>query len=336
MLKSRSRVSGKSRGIVPGMPHGSIQAYNRWMNDRRERVKKFEDCCLENGFRELAPHVFERSGNFPATVTLTTLVHGNEIGGIEVFIKLLEEIRSGKIKLRTNLRLILANVEAYYADKRFIESDMNRSFGIDDPKTKEEIRAKEIEKYLDDSDVLVDIHQTIGATKTPFFIFELDEASYNFARHLHSSLPIVTYAKKRDFKGKTSTGYLIGKNKIAVTIETGQKAVEDIQISLGLEIVRKALHTDFSRPLPSSPFANTFTFSQVISNPDRSLEMVKVYQNFDPVRNGELMAKNKTTEVFAETDGVVLFAKYGDYAKTSVELALVLRPVQDLKELSNS
>lgn len=305
------------------------------MKERLERVKNFKESCLGNGFRELAPHVFEFSGNFPKTVTLSTLIHGNEIGGIEVFLKLLEEIRSGKIKLKANLRLILGNVDAYYADKRFIESDMNRSFGLDDPKTREEKRARDLERFLDETDVLVDIHQTIGATKTPFFIFELDENSYHFARHLHQTLPIVTYAKKREFKGKTSTGYLISKNKIAVTIETGQKAVEDTQISLGLEIVRKTLSTDFSMPLPESPFSSTFTFSQVISNPDRSLEMVKVFRNFDPVKKGELLAKNEKTEIVAETDGVVLFAKYGDYAKTSIELALVLRPVQSLKELSN-
>ncbi len=214
-------------------------------SDRIEKIKLFKEACIKAGLSELAENVFELKGPFSKTLTISTLIHGNEIGGIEVLLNLLEEIQSKKLIPRQNLRLILGNVEAYYEDKRSLESDMNRSFGLDKPQTREELRAHEIEKYLQDSDVLIDIHQTIGPTNTPFFIFEFEENSYQLARYLHQTLPIVTYTRKRDFKGMTSTGYTISNRGMAVTIETGQKAIEETQISLGLAITRKAIETEW-------------------------------------------------------------------------------------------
>ncbi len=303
--------------------------------DRTERVIEFQDRCLVAGMKELAPYVYELKGPFSKTLTIATLVHGNEIGGIEVLLQILEEIRSQKLSLKSNLRLILGNVDAYFEDKRYLESDMNRAFGSEDRKSKEELRAHELETYLQDTDVLIDIHQTIGATKTPFFIFEYDEESYHLARYLHPTLPVVTNTKKRDFQGKTSTGYTISKGGMAVTLETGQKIIEDTQISLALEISRIAIETDFGDSLPVSPLSHIYTFSQIIHNPDRSLEMVKQFVNFDPIKKDEVLARNSLREVRSEVDGVILFAKYGDYAKTTSELALILGPVHDKKDLKS-
>lgn len=300
---------------------------------RREKVDKFNSACIEAGFKEIGNQVYELKGPFAKTLTLCTLIHGNEIGGMEVFLNLLDMIKSKELVPSSNLRLMLGNVEAYYADKRFLESDLNRSFGIQNPETMEEKRASELEPFLKDTDVLIDIHQTIGPTSTPFFIFEFEENSYNFARHLNKDVPVVTYTTKRAHKGKTTTGYVIQNDALAVTIETGQKGIEDTQISLGLEIVCKAIRMSFEQTFPVSPFTNTYTFHQIIHNPDGSLEMTKQLSNFDKVQMGELLARNHQQEVFSEVDGVVLFPKYGDYAKKSVELSLILKPVNSREEL---
>lgn len=304
---------------------------------REERVKKlrtFNKACREAGFKEVAPYVFERCGPFSKTLTLCTLIHGNEVGGIEVFIDLLNKIQSEKVILRSNLRFMLGNVEAYCEDKRYLETDMNRSFGLDEHRTKEELRAHELEKFLIDTDVLVDLHQTIGPTSTAFFIFEFEEQTYNLARYLHKKIPIVTYTQSRPFKGKTSTGYIIDKGGMGVTLETGQKGIEDVQLSLGLQIAIKAIINNFKIDLPSIPLTNTYTFSQIIINPDRDLELIKHFENFDPIVKGELLAKNSFKEVRSEVNGVILFPKYSAYAKTAPELALVLKKVNSIDDFS--
>lgn len=299
-------------------------------DERLERVIQFRQGCAKAKFIELGPNVFELKGPFSKTLTLCTLVHGNEVGGIEILLKLLDEIVRNNLVIKSNIRMILGNVDAYYEDKRFLESDLNRSFKIESKhQTREELRALELEKFLNDSDVLIDIHQTIGPTTTAFFIFEFEQASYNLARFLNQNLPIVISANKRQFEGVTSTAYVISKKGMALTIETGQKLIEETQISLGLEIARKAIQTDFGKALPSSPIENTYTFSQIINNPDGGFELTRKFQNFDSVTKGELLARNTEKEIFCEFDGKILFPKYGEYARTSMELALILKPFED-------
>lgn len=294
---------------------------------RIQKVQKLKNLCLKAQFHELAQNVYELKGPFSKTLTLCTLIHGNEIGGLEVFFSLLEDIQSKKLNIQSNLRLVLGNVDAFYEDKRFLETDMNRSFDLTETKTNEEKRAKELEPYFSSSDILIDIHQTIGATETPFFIFEYEERSYNLARYLNQTLPIVTHNKKRQFKGKTSTAYMISQGRMGITVETGQKGIEDTQISLGLEIARKAIETDFSTPIESFPVSNTFTFHQIIPNPNGSLELTRKMINFEKVTKNEVLARGDGAEVRSEVDGVVLFPKYGAYAKASIELALILKSI---------
>ena len=302
---------------------------------RIQKVQKFKDLCLEAQFQELAPNVYELKGPFSKTLTLCTLIHGNEIGGLEVFFNVVEDIKNKKLNIKSNLRLILGNVEAYYEDKRFLETDMNRSFGLSEVLTSEEKRAKELEVFLNSTDILVDIHQTIGPCESPFFIFEYEDRSYNLARYLNQSMPIVTHNKKRNFKGKTSTAYMVSKNLMGVTIETGQKGIDDTQIDLGLELSRKAIETDFTKPMDDFPVTNTFTFHQIIQNPNGSLELIRNMINFDKVKKNEVLAKGTGSEVASEVDGVVLFPKYGAYAKKSIELVLILKSVGSKIEIIN-
>ncbi len=298
-------------------------------SERKERVNKFREICRKNGLQELASDVFEFKGPFTHTLTISTLIHGNEVGGLEVMLKLLEEIESKSLVVKSNLRLILGNVEAYFEDKRFIETDLNRAFGLAEHSKKEELRAREFERFLQETDVLIDIHQTIGPTSTPFFIFEFEKKSYDLARFLHPTLPIVVINKKRSFQGKTSTAFAISSGAMAITIETGQKAIEETQISLGLAVARKAIGTDFSPGLPASPLSHTYTSAQIINNPDGSLQLENSFSNFDSVKKGELLARNETEKIYAEVDGKILFPKYGEYAKASKELALILKPIKD-------
>lgn len=301
--------------------------------ERIEKVKQFDTSCESGNFTKLAPHVYELKGPFSKTLTLCTLIHGNEIGGIEIFLNLLKMIHSKKIIPRSNLRFILGNINAYYEDKRYLETDLNRSFNLDNPTTLDELRAREIERFLKDSDVFIDIHQTIGPTNSPFFIFEFDQKSYNLAKFLNPELPVVTNTKKRAFKGMTSTAYTISNGVTGITLETGQKGIEDTQITLGFSIARKAIESDFETAIPKAPLSNTYTFSQIIDNHDGSLELVKQFTNFDIVKKGELLAKNEEKEILSQVDGVILFPKYGAYARASIELALILKNVQTEADL---
>lgn len=304
--------------------------------ERAEKLKKFRDLCLSCGFQELAPHVYELKTKGTKTLTFSALIHGNEIGGLEILIDTVKLIQAKKIIPQSHLRLIIGNKSAYFQDVRYVETDMNRSFGLDKHDNEEELRAKELEPFILSSNIFLDFHQTVGPCSTGFFIFEYSDKSYDLARHLHPTLPIVTHNKKRAFKGQTSTAFTKTAGIMGVTIETGQKGHDDAQTALGMQLAIQALKTNFEEALPTAKVSHTFTFHQIVLNPDGEMEMAKRFYNFDAVKKGEVLAKDSKHEVSSETDGVILFPKYGDYARKTPELALVLKPVQARNEISRN
>ena len=270
----------------------------------------------------------------PKTLSLSAIVHGNEIGGLEVVLKLLSEMQKG-FKPKVNIRFFLGNLWAYEANKRLLQKDMNRSFLLDQPEGQEEKRAAEIIKHVHGSDVLIDLHQTIEPTKSPFFAFNFSEKNYLFARSI-SDMPVVCYKAFSGLsKGVGLANAATKMGLVGMTIETGEKGIFEEQTKLGYELVLKTIQVlerkDSVRD--SAPVEKVFTWGHTINNPDFSLHLVKQWQNFDEVTQGELLAKSPEHSVTSPISGPVLFPKYGENQKHSLELIRVLKPVHHWSDL---
>lgn len=79
--------------------------------------------------------------------------HGNELLGV----KLVELLVKKPIE---NVDTLIANPRAVAAGSRFIESDINRSFGVQRMATYETARAAQIQKITAGYDVVLDFHNT--------------------------------------------------------------------------------------------------------------------------------------------------------------------------------
>ena len=90
-------------------------------------------------------------------ILLIGATHGNEVLGVQVYQELLEK-RSEAIR---SIDFIIGNPRAYVAGKRYIECDLNRSYGSFGDMY-EQCRAREIEEYvkLTNPDIILDIHTT--------------------------------------------------------------------------------------------------------------------------------------------------------------------------------
>ena len=66
--------------------------------------------------------------NLTPNVLLSVGVHGDETGPIEVLAHLLDSLRQTPQALAANLLLVVGNVDAIKAGKRFIDADLNRMF----------------------------------------------------------------------------------------------------------------------------------------------------------------------------------------------------------------
>lgn len=108
-------------------------------------------------------HTFIVDSGVPGpTLVVLGAVHGNEPAGVKASIELTEEIESGNYKLQNGkIVFILGNPKAYAADSRFVEENLNRTFGENIKETLESKRAKAIKDFvlsLDNVTGLIDLH----------------------------------------------------------------------------------------------------------------------------------------------------------------------------------
>lgn len=73
---------------------------------------------------------------------------------------------------------LIANPLAKERNVRYIETDLNRSFGAKTPVSYEEKRAIELEKILSEYDLVVDIHRTTAQTKFCGIVTKPEDAVY--------------------------------------------------------------------------------------------------------------------------------------------------------------
>lgn len=100
-------------------------------------------------------------------VALTALVHGNEVCGAQALWRVLQDRPA---PARGRLTIVFCNLEAYRRlddtnkdDRRCVDEDLNRVWGrIDAPATPDDTyetrRAREILPWVQDADVLLDLH----------------------------------------------------------------------------------------------------------------------------------------------------------------------------------
>lgn len=104
-------------------------------------------------------------------------LHGNEPTGFEV-VGLLHA------KKQEGIQAIAGNIQAQKLNKRFIETDLNRSFNSQYPSSLEELRAQEIKIEIKPNTLLLDIHNTKAAQNSCVIITRKpDILAYSIAEY---------------------------------------------------------------------------------------------------------------------------------------------------------
>lgn len=92
-------------------------------------------------------------------------VHGNELLGVQL-VKLLKQMPLEGVDV------CIANPRAVKTNKRFAETDLNRSFGKHSPLSYEEKRARSLQKICANYDVVFDFHNTLTSLNDCAFVGE--------------------------------------------------------------------------------------------------------------------------------------------------------------------
>lgn len=126
--------------------------------------------------------IFDSWKSWPTSLVVG-MVHGNELIGTHVLDKVRTILSKGTY--RWKIMTLIWNPDAYRENKRFIDQDLNRSFGAYDTTNTEIRRAKEIKQFFETRNTPIDYVYDIHSTPTesePMIICTDNPRSIDIAR----------------------------------------------------------------------------------------------------------------------------------------------------------
>lgn len=190
-------------------------------------------------------------------ITITCCVHGDEIFGLEVFRRL-----SLDTERKNGLKLILVNEEAVIAKKRFLETDLNRSFPGRTDGSHEEKLALELLPHARTAQSLLDIHTTTSDIRMTPIVTDLNDET----RRIISFTDSEEVALMGEDMARRS---LIGQAKAGVSLEFNEVyAKTEEAFGIVLDVVDGLLENKTATAKPRRIFHITGTIPRTNAIPE--------------------------------------------------------------------
>lgn len=270
------------------------------------------------------PYAWVKNGKQPGpTVTVLGGVHGNETVGVQIVHDLLqEEVQKG------TLQLALGNLSAITAGKRFIDKDLNRSFGHPVAGVRESVRANHLKALLGQTDLLLDVHSTMKPSHPFLAIPDVEHLHHPFMS-LVASLGIPTIVTGKglfppDGEPIYADTFVEASGGFSVTIEAGwsedpkimevKKGISRALAELGILDMPKLLqesdgsHTEGvvdSKEVVSLQIWDAYW--NVLADPGFSF--IQDWGNFQQLSEGTVFASTADGNLFVPEDSIILFPK---------------------------
>ncbi len=236
-------------------------------------------------------------------------VHGNEKCGVDALNKILPSL----VIQRGRFLIAYGNPRAIEQNVRFTDANLNRLFRPDDKlSAKEKVsyeytRAQFLKKYLDQADVLLDIHASSVPKSKRFVICEKN------AKEIVKYLPVDLIVSGFDDVEPGGTDYYMNSaGKTGICLECGymedsesaQIAEESIFAFLkarGHVINDLVPQKQFYVRMYEKYFAKTNSFT-----------LSKSFENFEAIGENQLIGIDGQEKVKASKQGLILFAHNGN------------------------
>lgn len=278
------------------------------------KLEQFRQKMKEVGSSEIAEHCyFLGDTEAPLEIVVSVGIHGDEVAGIEAVLRVINSYGYNIAHSEKKVAFVLGNPRAISLNRRFSDIDLNRCFGSEQGNKYENIRASVLLSAIQNTQYLLDIHQTIEPTSRPFGIFPNDLRSIDFFRSLKVIEDVVlTDIQKSVYGGYSFDEYMISKKSaVAVTAEVGSISNPVSSVRIAEDLIIGALQ--YLQIIPghvsSVPELNFWKQKQKIPN-GKNLVLVDGFINFDSVKKGQVLAFDGEIPVTAYHDGIILFPKY--------------------------
>jgi succinylglutamate desuccinylase len=283
----------------------------------KDLLTAFEHRALENPGP--VPHsVSFTSGLHDRSLFICSALHGDEVGSIPAILRIIDDIKNQNIKFDGTITFALGNIEAIKINKRFVTEDMNRIFNKNSQDTVDATRVQEIKKLITSHSIFIDLHQTIGPTKSPFYVIRGAEENMQLATIIEAApLAMLVEAEANDKARMTSTAYAANHDITSFTLELSQKGYSLKAEELAYSTISKIIHTVDKNP------KQTWKNLAAQKKPLNVITIEYSHEFTDPAMrlhpgliNGEFYKKDfelgecKGQKILAPFDGYIFFPKY--------------------------
>ena len=275
------------------------------------------------------------------TLGIIAITHGNEVLGLPIVNRLIGEILAGKIMPATKILFAAGNVPSARAGKRFIDRDLNRSFALNSNENAETVRAREIEThFFDRCDYVLDLHQTIQPSHSPFFFFYyFSQRQFDFLNAVNPGLPVIVTLNDalHGQNGQTTNEYLKNQGKVCLTVELGEKGFFADKFDLGLTIAKKMIATVQNAEQTIEPMANPERLLKIevgyrVQHSGTRLD--EGWRNLQEVVKGQRLGHSDGGPIHSPISGYILFPKYAPDPAIGQELFCICKQIEP-RELLN-
>lgn len=285
-----------------------------------------------------APRVIDRvrGRNVGPTLIVVGGVHGNEPAGVEAARIVLERVRRDRVDVRGEVVGLRGNVKALGHNKRFIASDLNRMWtpariaaarAAPEATRAEELELLELGSELDrliagtrGPVMVLDLHTT-SAAGIPFGVVGPTTAHRAFAH----GFPIPSIVGLEELLEGVLTRYLGDRGVLTLAVEGGQsgsaaalanlEAVVTIALAVSGVLAAEEVSglADARAVLARARGALPQTVEVVIRHaitPEVGFRMEPGFANIHATARGTLLANDRSGEIRAPFDGLVLLPLY--------------------------
>lgn len=249
-------------------------------------------------------------------------IHGNEHCGSLAIKKMIDDLESNKLNLihGSVLFVPICNQEAQSKNIRFIDEDLNRIFQkTDRPQSHEQILANELTTFIDQSDVLLDIHSMQAEGPVNIFVDFPTIENRKFAKALGAPYTILGWPELYATKGQglvscDTTAYANKVGKIGILIECGQhndpKAVDvAYKAIVGTLTHFKIISNAKNKSVVDIDMKEIIMTDLFIKNAEGD-HFVSEWKHLDKISVGQVIAERESGEkILAEYDCVMVLPK---------------------------
>lgn len=294
-----------------------------------------KDQTMEAGHHLLGEFIGNKHGR---TLIVFGGVHGNEASGVRAIERTLPKMESLQTKLLGRVFLLAGNTRALQKSLRFIDSDLNRHWTTkniyqNEPNLK---KPSELSEDEEQKELLEILHLVIRTAGSEVYVLDLHSTSADGApfatlgdtlrnREFAQKFPITILLGIEEQLDGTILEYLNNLGCITLGYEAGQhfadSTIDNHEALIWLALVnsgglRKADFPEYQKHFEILERASgkgrivEIRHREVVQPELDGFEMKQGYNNFQPVRQGEILAKNNQGEIKAGETGMILMPLY--------------------------